>query len=86
MKTYMKLLPRKPAWWSRIDSVLLSTMCAVSVFWRKSCTDTARSRIEAMSVMTVAMSTEAPNLDFVSFSSRTTGNTMPTECEAKSEA
>ena len=35
---------------------------------------------------TVEISTAEPNRDCESFSSRMTGKTMPTECEAKSEA
>ena len=72
--------------WSKIDSVPRPTMCEMFCDCRKSCTLTASRMIEEMSVMTVEIRTAAPNRVCESFSSRMTGNTMPTECEAKSEA
>ena len=53
------------------------TLCRLS--W----TLTASRMMLAMSVMTVEISTDAPNRAFVNFNSRITGKTMPTECEAK---
>ena len=42
--------------------------------------------ILAMSVTTVEIRTAAPKRVFESLSSRMTGKTMPTECDAKSDA
>ena len=50
------------------------------------CTATASRSIDAMSVTTVAISTDAPKRVFDNLSSRMTGKTMPTEWEAKSDA
>ena len=47
---------------------------------------TANVTNDKMSVTIVAESTVTPNRDFISPSSRNTGNTIPTSCDAKSDA
>ena len=56
------------------------------MLWRFSWTLTASRMMLAISVITVEISTAAPKRLLLSFSSRITGNTMPTECEANSDA
>ena len=58
--------------------------CAIPTFFI--CTLTARSTMLAISVITVEISTAEPNTVLVIFRSRMIGNTIPTECEANSEA
>ena len=69
---------------SRIDRLWWDALVPSSIFfiW----TQTPRRMILAMSVTTVEIRTAAPKRVFESLSSRMTGKTMPTECDAKSDA
>ena len=69
---------------SRIEIPLTAETACSCIDW--SCTQTARSTSERMSVITVEESTAMPKRVRTSPISRMTGKTMPIECEAKSEA
>ncbi len=70
--------------WSKIE--MLPAIRPGGMAWRLNWIQIANRTKLAISVMTVDASTATPKRVWVTLSSRMTGNTMPTECEANSEA